>query len=152
MSTHKTIIRPAIDTDVIGIYNLYRDHLDNKKYGATMAYVPEKLLTYVEAIIYNDDFCILVSVIPGIVDIITGVMSCIVTDSPFADEKICRELTWIRNPKYPSSGLALLRSLEGVARERGATVAIVGCTDDKVAKLLSLRGYARSEITYERNI
>jgi hypothetical protein len=146
------IIRPAIDTDVLGIYDLYREHLDNKKYGATMSYVPEKLLTYVEAIIYNDDFCVIVSVISDKVDIITGVMSCIITDVPFSNEKICRELTWIRNQKYPSTGLTLLRRLESLARERGATVAMVGCTDDKVAKLLTLRGYTRSEIVYERNI
>lgn len=152
MSTPKVIIRPAIDTDILGIYNLYQEHLDKKKYGATMAYVPEKLLSYVEDIISNDNYSVIVSVIPKVVDIITGVMSCMIINNPFADEKICREVTWLRDPRYPSSGLTLLRRLEGLARDKGATVAMVGCTDEKVARLLSLRGYVRSEITYERNI
>jgi hypothetical protein len=152
MSTAKTIIRQAIETDVLGIYDLYRDHLDNKKYGVTMAYAPERLLAYVENVIYSDNFCAIVSVIPKEVDIITGIITCVIVDCPFSYEKVCRELTWIRNQKYPSSGLRLLRGIENLARDRGATVAIVGCTDDKIARLLSLRGYVRSEIVYERNI
>jgi hypothetical protein len=147
----KAIVRRAIDSDVLGIYHLYRDHLDNRKYGARMTYVPERLLTYVEDMIANDDICMLVSVIEKNTDIITGVISAMIVDSPFADEKLCREITWIRNPKYPSSGLTLLRRLEDWARSKGANVAVIGCTDDKVAKLLSLRGYAKSELTYERN-
>lgn len=152
MNTPKAIIRPATLTDVLGIYNLYRDHLDNSKYGVRIAYIPERLLTYVEDMIANDKICMMVSVIQKNVDIITGVISCMLIDSPFSDDKICREITWIRDPRYPSNGLGLLRKVEHWARDNGATISTVGCTDERVARLLILRGYTRSEMTYERNL
>ncbi len=151
MNTGKIIIREAIETDVLGVYALYKRHLDNKEYGAKISYNQEKLLIYTEDAIRSSNIMMYVSVLPKEIDIITGVISGTIIECPFSDEKICRELTWINDPKYPSRGLALLRTLERWGKKMGASVTVLGCTDEKVSRLLSARKYLKSELTYERN-
>ncbi len=146
----KYTIRQATPEDVIGIHQLYSDHLDNKSYGTKVTYSQEKLLDYIDLILSNPIIGVFVSVRDD--GIITGVMSCYIFDSPCSDDIICREFTWIANPKYPSSGLQLLMRLERWAKERGATRFAIGCTDERVAKLLSRCGYLRGEISFEKAI
>jgi hypothetical protein len=143
-------IRQASAEDVIGIHQLFSDHLDNKSYGTQVNYDQEKLLSYIEYIISNPIIGVFVSVTSK--GDVTGVMSCYVFDSPCNDDRICREFTWISNPRYPSSGLQLLMRLERWAKEQGATRFAMGCTDERVAKLLSRCGYSRGEISYEKVI
>ena len=143
-------IRKAIVDDVVGIHQLFSDHLDNKSYGTKVTYDQEKLLSYIEYIISVPIIGVFVSVTGD--GIVTGIMSCYMFDSPCSDDRICREFTWISSPKYPSSGLQLLMRLERWAKEQGATRFAMGCTDERVAKLLSRCGYARGEISYEKDI
>jgi hypothetical protein len=146
----KSEIRKATGDDVVGIYLLFSDHLDNKSYGTKVTYDHDRLLTYIEYIISNPIIGAFVSVMDN--GIVTGIMSCYIFDSPCSDAIICREFTWIANPKYPSSGLQLLMRLERWAKEQGATRFAMGCTDERVAKLLSRCGYSRGEISYEKDI
>jgi hypothetical protein len=148
----KQIVRAANENDILGIYILYERHLVNRKYGVIINHDPQALMSYVDDMLHSSNIQAFVSVIPGSPDIITGVISGSMLPASFFNGAICRELSWISDPKYPSRGLALLRALEKWGKEQGATCVVAGATDEKVAKLLDLRGYLSSERTFERKI
>jgi N-acetylglutamate synthase-like GNAT family acetyltransferase len=158
MGANHTIRRAVLD-DTFGVYELFKKHADTKTYGVVNHYDCVKLYEYVENIIVNqgDNAVVFVSELETSTTsfsgkLITGAIAAFVIDVPWNSERMCREYSWVVDPGYPSRGLQLLRELEKWAKSQGIETLTLGCTDERISRLLSLRGYARAELSYEKDL
>jgi GNAT superfamily N-acetyltransferase len=144
------VIREATSDDIPEIVEMGMAFANEGHYRGLFAASRERMQTIAQSMLDSDGMTIIVASDGH--DLI-GMVGIAVGDHAFSGEKIAGEQFWYVKPGSRNGvGQRLMRAAEQWARRQNATRLQMVAPDDRVGALYTRKGYARLEMTYQKDL